>query len=149
MRGSRPLAARWEGDVVARVASNGDWTRATASNAAHLDARADNPNGRDRLLLFTSAPPTSEATVALFAALDAALAPEHVADASAPLIDDATLARWSRVAVPASAQPAPAQGDASDARWLWFVVLAALAIEWLLRARLDAARTPQGAHVAR
>ena len=163
LRDARPLATPWQGDLLARVATDSmllsaafeaavpDFTAdtGTASRAAPLTvaartragepvvlAAADRQGDRDRLLFFLRADAGSLTSAALVAAVTRASAPlPDVRELNPDRIPESVLAEWRRPAgSPASAHGADDFGD-SDARWFWAIALLLLGLETWVRGR--------------
>ena len=156
---ARPVASPWMARVIRRVREDelfaaaepaepaaeieaalspaGSYVR-VGSAAGTVAASAD-IDGREHLVLFTSAGPGSLGSAALIGAIGRAFNDDPPVFELDPLVaDDSTLASWQRA-------PTARSGDvrddsASAGRWLWLMVLALLATEALYRRRADAAR---------
>ena len=127
MRSSSAIHTRWATDLVARLGSD-----------SMLITRQDSSEGRDRLLLFSSADAGSLTSAALIAAVTQARSmASPLAELEPSLLSDETLTSWQRA--PAADAPARNNGNAnpgtSDGRWFWVLALALLALEtWMRRA---------------
>jgi hypothetical protein len=157
---ARPVAARWIAEAIRRVrddevfaaaepaesnaeteaalSPDGAYVRFGAPAAGTVAASAD-VDGREHLVLFTSAAPGSLASAALIGAIGRAFNDDPpVAELDPFVADDPTLMSWQRA--PAARSDEVRDDSASDGRWLWLIVLALLTMETLYRRRADAAR---------
>jgi hypothetical protein len=148
---TQPLNQPWMGDVVAALRNHGSLERAARGNV----------NGRERLLLFTSAGPASiESATLMLSALEALdVAPpahEHEPDVLPDRVlqelqrEPATLVAPARPPDRKTARPQDRKtrnledDGVSDGRWLWLLVWALLALEtWMRRARRETRALPE------
>ena len=91
--------------------------------------------GRERLVLFANAEPGSLESAQLIAGVLQALSPRGpVSELETANLPATFLEKWQRPAAPADPRVGN-DGDASDGRWLWLLVLILLGIEtWMRRA---------------
>jgi len=141
---AEPLNATWMSDVVVRVASAAPIAAAAGSRASterdrdplpFTDAGRVAVDGRDRLLVFAAVDAGTLADAALLSAiLESRDAAPPITELEPRRVPDDTLAAWQRPA--AAIGTDHASDDASDARWLWLVVLLLLGLEtWARRDR--------------
>ena len=126
---AQPLNQDWMGDVVAALRNHGSLERAARGNV----------NGRERLLLFTSAGPASiEAATLMLGALEALDATRPAHEHEPDVLPDRILQQLQREPATLVAPRNFDDDGVSDGRWLWLLVLALLAAEtWMRRARRE------------
>lgn len=122
--------AREAGSVVELTGSDAERPAAEAARRAVLRRGVALTSANDAPVSV----PWTGSVAALAAAVDARSAPHEASGLGDHIaIDDATLAAWTRAAVPRG-QAAPV--DDSDRRAVWLAVLALLGLEWWWRRRL-------------
>ncbi len=130
LRDARTPNAPWMGDLA--LALGGDPTIERVARGT--------VDGRERLLVFTTAEPGSLASAGLIVSVLAALSPNLPASELEPeSLPADLLKRWERA--PSTVIDTNQGDDTSDGRWLWLLALLLIAIEsWMRRSARSAAR---------
>jgi hypothetical protein len=104
-------------------------------------------DGARHLTIFATSAPGTVASATLLSHLIDVAKPISGNEMDPVTIASADLERWRRPATPAPAPAMDPEGP-SDARWLWLAVLVLLAIEFVVRRRVDRARAEENAETA-
>jgi hypothetical protein len=134
-----PVTEGWMADVVATLP---DALLAAPARTATVPI-----DGVPHLTIFAGGAPGTVASAELLSHMIGSANPTSADELDPMTIAGGDLERWQRPATPAQAPAMDPEGP-SDARWLWLVALGLLAIESVLRRRVDRARAAEDAEVA-
>ena len=104
-------------------------------------------DGANYLTIFAGTAPGTVASASLLSHLIATAQLANAPEFDPGTIPAADLERWQRPATPAQAPVMDREGP-SDARWLWVLVLALLAVEFVARRWIDRARAEDAVEAA-